>query len=378
MNSGGWEGGGDGFSYGEYMKSRAIGAGGGRKGLEAMIAAAAAQAQEAEAPAPPLTVDASAALNISDDKTAIAESAYRRFLLPSFSVAMVTPFDANSEFEPRSVDGLVKHLIDAGAPALLISGSTGEQHCLSIDERCQLYQLCRESAGPAFPLFAGVSAMKTKLAVALAQAAVASGMSGIMLGFTPYSKLAQRDAEAYVKAVASAAPALPIFLYNNSKRVPFNLAPETFMTILSQCPNVVGIKEVVDAQVSAFKAAVSAAALDDRPLSYFSGSDGAFVEQFSDFGFTSLTSIAGQIFPREMQAVVALLKEGDRAAAAAQLAAIEPGLMLLSEGGLLQSVKHVLRGRGAPAGHCCLPLLELSEAQQAKLDAHFVLNNKRA
>ena len=71
-----------------------IGAGGGRKGLEAMIAAAAAQAQEAEAPAPPLTVDASAALNISDDKTAIAESAYRRFLLPSFSVAMVTPFDA--------------------------------------------------------------------------------------------------------------------------------------------------------------------------------------------------------------------------------------------------------------------------------------------
>lgn len=298
--------------------------------------------------------------------------------LPTYSIAMVTPFDTNGDFQASAVDGLVRHLVDAGAPALLISGSTGEQHCLSVDERCQLYQRCRESAGPTYPLFAGVSAMKTRQAVALAEAAVGSGMTGIMLGFTPYSKLTQRDAEAYAIAVATAASSLPIFLYNNSARVPFNLAPQTFTRILAHCPNVVGVKEVVNAQVPAFREAVAAATeLSGRELAYVSGNDDAFLTQFAEFGFTSLTSIAGQVYPREMGVVVDKLHAGDTAAAAEQLATIQPGLVLLREGGLLQSVKHVLRGRGAPAGHCCLPLLELSEAQQARLDDHFQLGAAR-
>ncbi len=151
-----------------------------------------------------------------------------------FSVAMVTPFDTDGEFKPASVAGIVSHLVSAGAPGLLISGSTGEQHCLSIEERCLLYKIAREAAGSAVKLYAGVAAVKTKFAVQLARAAQDCQMDGIMLGFTPYSKISQRDGAEYATTVAASVPDMPIFLYNNSGRQPFNLEPSTFVRILQQ------------------------------------------------------------------------------------------------------------------------------------------------
>ena len=292
-----------------------------------------------------------------------------------FSVAVVTPFDADGEFRPQDVGPLVAHLVAAGAPALLISGSTGEQHCLTIDERCSLYQLARDAAGPDVAIYVGVAAMKSKHAIALAQAAAGCAVDGIMLGFTPYSKITQLDAEQYVQAVAGAASGTPIFLYNNSGRQPFDLAPESFVRILASCPNVQGVKEVVKHVVPQFRDAVAAAGSDIAQrdeLVYFSGSDANFIEQYTLHSFTGLTSVVGQIFTREMQQIVESLRAGDTAAAKKTFEGIAPGVALLSEGGrLLQSIKHVLRGRGVPAGYCCLPLQPLTAAQAAVLDRHF-------
>eukprot|EP01044_Picomonas_judraskeda_P000215 COSAG03_NODE_9_length_23924_cov_40.675690_3_plen_397_part_00 len=295
-----------------------------------------------------------------------------RFL--PFSVAMVTPFDEDGEFQPGCVAGIVSHLVSAGAPGLLISGSTGEQHCLSVEERCLLYKLARDAAGPAIKLYAGVAAVKTKFAVELAKSAQASQMDGIMLGFTPYSKISQRDGAAYAIAVAAAVPDTPIFLYNNSGRQPFNLEPSTFVQILQAAPNVSGVKEVIDDRVPQFRAAVRAAGLS-QDLAYFSGSDGAVLAQFTAHQFNGLTSVVGQLYTAEMSQVVRKLREGDTDAAAAVWAEVAAGAALLAEGGsMLQSIKHVLRRRGVPAGHCCLPLQPLTAEQEAKLDAHFGLS----
>ena len=88
-----------------------------------------------------------------------------------------------------------------------------------------------------------------------------------------------------------------------------------------------------------------------------SGSDAIVIAQFGESGFNMLTSVVGQIYTREMGLVVEKLQGGDSAGATAQWGEIADGAALLAEGGaLLASIKHVLRGRGAPAGHCCLPL----------------------
>eukprot|EP00929_Paragymnodinium_shiwhaense_P009448 TRINITY_DN113627_c0_g1_i1.p1 TRINITY_DN113627_c0_g1~~TRINITY_DN113627_c0_g1_i1.p1 ORF type:complete len:324 (+),score=66.42 TRINITY_DN113627_c0_g1_i1:48-974(+) len=291
-----------------------------------------------------------------------------------FSVAMVTPFDADGEFEPESVAPLVAHLIKAGAPALLISGSTGEQHCLSVEERCTLYKLAREAAGPDVKLYAGVAAIKTKSAVALAQAAAESRMDGIMLGFPPYSRISQNDGAEYAKTVAAAVPDMPIFLYNNSARQPFNLEPETFVSILQAAPNIKGVKEVVNTRVREFQAAVAAAEGLPAELAYFSGLDAAVLDQFAEYGFNGLTSVVGQVYPTEMAIVTEKLGAGDtEGARVVWTKQVAAGAALLAGCGMLQSIKHVLRARGAPAGYCCLPLQPLTAEQETKLNKHFGL-----
>ena len=74
-----------------------------------------------------------------------------------------------------------------GAPGLLLTGSTGEQHCLCLEERCDLRQQARSATGHDVTLYAGVAAMKTKHAVTLALGAAAANMDAIILGFTPSS-----------------------------------------------------------------------------------------------------------------------------------------------------------------------------------------------
>lgn len=41
-----------------------------------------------------------------------------------YSVAMVSPFTADGDFVPGDVEPLVRHHVAAGAPGLLICGST--------------------------------------------------------------------------------------------------------------------------------------------------------------------------------------------------------------------------------------------------------------
>ena len=305
--------------------------------------------------------------------TSLASAVGGSFL--PFSVAMVTPFDSAGDFEPDSVAGIVSHLVSAGAPGLLISGSTGEQHCLTVEERCLLYQLARDAAGPdVVKLYAGVAAVKTKFAVKLARSAEDNQMDGIMLGFPPYSKISQHDGAEYAITVAAAVPNMPIFLYNNSGRQPFNLEPSTFVRILQAAPNVRGVKEVANDRVREFQAAVSVAGLS-TDLAYFSGNDADVLAQFTEHGFNGLTSVVGQLYTTEMAQLVDKLREGDSDGAATiwntNLAA---GAALIAEGGAtLQSIKHVLRRRGVPAGYCCLPLQPLTVEQEAKLDKHFGL-----
>ena len=63
-------------------------------------------------------------------------------------------------------------------------------------------------------------------------------------------------------------------------------------------------------------------------------------------------------------AVVQKLRDGDAAGARVLFGEIAAGVALLAEGGVLQSIKHILRARGAPAGHCCLPLQPLTPEQE--------------
>ena len=92
---------------------------------------------------------------------------------------------------------------------LCSASSTGEQHSLTVDEKCTLYSLAVEhqqrhheaSGSVSCPIIAGVAAVTTKDAVKLAQAAVSCSCRGIMLGLPPYLKLNDQEIIRYVKQI---------------------------------------------------------------------------------------------------------------------------------------------------------------------------------
>src|SRR4051812_37654213 len=106
-----------------------------------------------------------------------------------FSVAMITPFSINGELNLKAIPSLVNYYKEHDVPALLISGTTGEQHSMTIDERSSLFRAAKKEAGDDLRLYGGVAAVQTKDAIKLAISAEEAGMDAIMLGFPPYLRI---------------------------------------------------------------------------------------------------------------------------------------------------------------------------------------------
>ncbi|KAI8074968.1 hypothetical protein BC940DRAFT_229835 [Gongronella butleri] len=291
-----------------------------------------------------------------------------------YSVAMVTPFTKGAQLDVASVPAVVQFYLSQQVPGLLVSGSTGEQHCMTIDERKQLFDVVattvRASAKAPCALYAGVAAFKTEDAKTLAIAARASGFDGIMLGFPPYRIPSQREAEGYVKAVAASVPEVPIFLYNNPRRTGFDLQPDTFIKIARDAANVCGLKEAGNpANVNVIKAALKEhKATANTEYTFFSGFDATFVDAFTNHGYTGITSIAGNIYPRQVSNLVAQLLNNDVAGAKNTAEEIKPGVDLIAEHGMIACIKHVLRKQGVPIGDCLPPMLDIEDDAKIALD----------
>ncbi|OBZ85362.1 4-hydroxy-tetrahydrodipicolinate synthase 1 [Choanephora cucurbitarum] len=290
-----------------------------------------------------------------------------------FSIAIVTPFNQKGALDLAAVPKVVQYYLSQGAPGLLVSGSTGEQHCMTIEERKQLFHQVSTTVAGKCPLYAGVAAFKTQDAAELVKAAKEAGFAGIMLGFPPYRRPSQQEALSYVKQVAEAAPELPFFLYNNPPRNGFDLEPETFVQILKEANNIYGLKEAgKEENVNRVKSLLEREKLDQ--MSFFSGSDKSFVDAFSRFGYTGLTSVAGSVYPSEIKRVVEHLVGGRIEEAEQVMQSIVPGIELLQKAGMLQSIKYVLRKRNVPVGYCPSPLLDISDEHKRAIDKHFSLD----
>ncbi len=280
------------------------------------------------------------------------------YFLP-YSVAMITPYTPGDEVDEAGIRRMVEYYKEQGVPALLVSGSTGEQHSLTVDERVSLYCAVKKAAGD-LPLYAGVAAIRTRDAVRLAKEAEQAGYTAIMLGFPPYVRPNQEEAAQYVQAVC-AAVTLPVMLYNNPLRTGFNLEPETLIRLIEEHPQITALKEAGSPEH--VKLTQEGLAPGFQVLS---GSDLTIAEYFAK-GYNGLTSVAGNLFPREMSRIIGLLREGSEDEAWELLAALEPRLTLAGRMGWVRVIRHRFAAMGLISASCREPLTPLTAAEQAEL-----------
>lgn len=156
--------------------------------------------------------------------------------------AITTCFKEDLSVDHQFVARHASWLMDNGCTGIVALGSLGEGATLTFEEKKQVLATCVAALKGRGPVVAGVSALSTAEAVAIAQAAEAAGCSGLMV-LPPYVYLGDwRENKAHVAAVLKATK-LSCILYNNPVAYKVDYVPAQVMELLGEFENLHAIKE---------------------------------------------------------------------------------------------------------------------------------------
>ncbi len=156
--------------------------------------------------------------------------------------ALTTPFDAEGQVDTAFLARHAAWTLDAGCRGVVALGSLGESATLSFAEKRQILETLVAAIGPRGPVIAGIAALSTDEAVALARAAAEVGCAGLMV-LPPYVYSTDwPEMRAHVEAVITAT-ALPCMLYNNPIAYRTDFLPQHIAELAAAHANVQAVKE---------------------------------------------------------------------------------------------------------------------------------------
>ena len=130
---------------------------------------------------------------------------------------VVTPFHDDESNDEAAFTTVVERQLDAGVAGIVVGGTTGEYHAMSIEERCSQLESASSIVGERAQLIAGCNTGATRDVVALAQHARELGYQAIMLSPPPTSLPSQVQLAEHVELSATEG-GLPVILYNYPAR----------------------------------------------------------------------------------------------------------------------------------------------------------------
>lgn len=274
---------------------------------------------------------------------------------------MVTPFRADGGVDLDLAARLADHLVTHGSDGLVLCGTTGESPTLSWAEQHELFAAVRGAVAGRARLIAGSGSNCTAEAIEATGEAAALGADGALVVVPYYNKPPQDGLEAHFRAVAAAAPELPLMLYNIPGRTGTSLAPDTTARLLD-CPNVVSFKAAsgTTEEVSALRAACG-----DR-LAIYSGDDALTLPMLA-VGAVGVVSVASHVAGPQISRMISAFLAGDGATALALHEQLLPLCKALFATTNPIPIKAALELTGWPVGAPRLPLLPASDAVKQRL-----------
>ena len=275
--------------------------------------------------------------------------------------AMVTPFSADGSVDLELTARLADHLVSQGSDGLVVCGTTGESPTLSWDEQHDLFAAVKGAVGDRAKVLAGSGSNCTAEAVEATRQAAALGADGALVVVPYYNKPPQDGLEAHFRAVAAAAPLLPLMLYNIPGRTGTTLEPATVARLLD-CPNVVSFKAAsgTTEEVSALRVLCG-----DR-LAIYSGDDALTLPMLA-VGAVGVVSVASHLAGPEIRAMIRAFLAGDLAEALALHEQLLPLCKALFCTTNPIPVKAALELCGWPVGAPRLPLLSATADVRQRL-----------
>ena len=277
--------------------------------------------------------------------------------------AMVTPFDENLDLDLKQARALARRLVENGADALIINGTTGESPTVFYPQKMKLFEAVVSEIDGEVPVIANVGDNCTADTVDFAREVAELGVDGFMCVVPYYNKPPQEGIYQHFRTIANAVE-LPIILYNIPGRCVVNMEAETTLRLARECANVVAVKEA-SGKLDQVKAIVEGA---PEGFAVYSGDDAATFD-IMRLGGAGVISTIGNVAPARMKEIVDLCAAGDWEAAAAANEALMPLMKGLFETSNPILVKEALKLLGFPVGGVRLPLVDATPAQSERLAA---------
>lgn len=268
--------------------------------------------------------------------------------------AMITPMHANGEINYAQARTLAQALVASGNDGLVIGGTTGESPAMSNEEKLRLFGEIKEAVGPDIAIVAGTTDNNHRNSIELTQEAEKLGVDGILCTVPAYNKPQQEGLIQHFKAIAKST-SLPCMLYNVPSRTALNMDVETTIK-LSEVDNIIGVKE------ASSDAAQITNIIENAPDSFrvWSGNDD---ETFSIMcvGGYGVVSVAGHLVGAQIKAMIDLVLDSDVEQAAKEHRRLLPLFKALFWVTSPVPVKYAINKIGLDVGPTRLPLAPAEE-----------------
>jgi 4-hydroxy-tetrahydrodipicolinate synthase len=210
-------------------------------------------------------------------------------------------------------------------------------------------------------VLAGTGSYSTRDAVEATKRAESLGVNGALLVAPYYNKPSQEGLFRHFKTIADAT-SLPIVLYNIPGRCGVDISADTVLRLADACRNIVSIKEASGSveRVSELRGRLPEA------FTILSGDD-SLTLPFMAVGAAGVVSVASNLLPLEVSALVIAYERGDVADAEKLHRRLFPLFKDLFIEPNPVPVKTALGWRGLMSSECRLPLCEMTAATQTRL-----------
>ena len=287
--------------------------------------------------------------------------------------ALVTPFKED-EIDAEGIQKLVDFQIQNGITGILAVGTTGESPTLAWNEHNKVIETVAQKTKDTCICIAGTGSNNTREALAATEHAVKVGADAVLL-VDPYyngpSSLEIR--KEYVGPVAAAFPGIQVIPYVIPGRTGCQLFAEDLALLHKEFANVKTVKEAT-ASIENMRHTRSCCGPD---FTILSGDDGMTFEMMVDpqVKAAGVISVASNIVPGAVTAMVRLLADGNQEEAQKLQASLEPlfGLVTVKtmeptpQGEVVcrarnpMGVKVLMSILGMPSGGCRRPLGKMTK-----------------
>ncbi len=274
------------------------------------------------------------------------------------AVAIITPMNEDGTVNYDEFARFIDWQIENGTDAVVICGTTGESSTLEVDEHMECIRWCINYVNGRCKVIAGTGSNSTASAIEMSKEACKDGADALLLVTPYYNKTSQRGLVAHYKAIHDATDK-PLILYNVPSRTGVNILPETAAEI-AKLPRVNGIKEASGNLEQIAK--INELCGDE--LNIWSGNDDQIVDVL-ERGGKGVISVLSNVCPQETHDIVANYLNGD----------IEGSKALMDKYMKLAKnlfcdvnpipVKEAVNMIGFKAGHCRLPLIDMTDENKA-------------